>query len=82
VVASIQHTYEVNVVAFPDGRTVTLSPISWSIYGPQPPEISEEEASKKAIAWEKERDSEDQGIMKHSNLKMKPALLITRGRTL
>jgi dienelactone hydrolase len=56
VVASIQHTYEVNVVAFPDGRTVALSPISWGIYGPQPPEISEEEASKKALAWEKERD--------------------------
>jgi dienelactone hydrolase len=57
VVASIQHTYEVNVVAFPDGRTVALSQLSWSIYGPQPPEISEEEASKKAITWEKERDS-------------------------
>jgi dienelactone hydrolase len=57
VVASIQHTYEVNVVAFPDGRTVALSPISWSIYGPQPPELSEEEVSKKAIAWEKERDN-------------------------
>jgi hypothetical protein len=57
VVASIQHTYEVNVVAFPDGRTVALSPLSWSIYGPQPPEISEEEGSKKAIAWEKERDN-------------------------
>jgi hypothetical protein len=57
VVASIQHTYEVNVVAFPDGRTVPLSKLSWSIYGPQPPGISEEEASKKAIAWEKERDN-------------------------
>jgi len=57
VVASIQHTYEVNVVAFPDGRTVPLSQLSWSIYGPQPPEISEEEASKKAIAWERERDN-------------------------
>jgi len=57
VVASIQHTYEVNVVAFPDGRTVALSPTSWSIYGPQPPEVSEEEASKKATAWEKERDN-------------------------
>jgi predicted dienelactone hydrolase len=57
VVASIQHTHEVNVVAFPDGRTVALSPTSWSIYGPQPPEISEEEASRKAIAWEKERDN-------------------------
>lgn len=57
VVASIQHTYEVNVVAFPDGRTIALSPLSWSIYGPQPPEMSEEEASKKAIAFEKERDS-------------------------
>ena len=57
VVASIQHTYEVNVVAFPDGRPVALSQLSWSIYGPQPPEISEEEASKKAITWEKERDS-------------------------
>lgn len=57
VVASIQHTYEVNAVAFPDGRVIALSPISWSIYGPQRPDISEEEASKKAIAWEKERDS-------------------------
>jgi predicted dienelactone hydrolase len=57
VVVSIQHTYEVNAVAFPDGRVVALSPITWSIYGPQPPEISEEEASKKAITWEKERDN-------------------------
>jgi dienelactone hydrolase len=57
VVASIEHTYEVNVVAFPDGRLVALSPISWSVYGPQPPNVSDEEASKKAIAWEKERDN-------------------------
>ena len=57
MVASIEHTYEVNVVAFPDGRVVALSPISWGVYGPQPPEISDEEASKKAIAWEKERDN-------------------------
>jgi predicted dienelactone hydrolase len=57
VVASIQHTYEVNVLAFPDGRTVAMSPISWSIYGPQLPGVSEQEASRKAIAWEKERDS-------------------------
>ncbi|HTT17345.1 MAG TPA: hypothetical protein VMG82_00260 [Candidatus Sulfotelmatobacter sp.] len=57
VVASIEHTYEVNAVAFPDGRVVALSPISWGIYGPQPPGISEEEASRKAVAWEKERDN-------------------------
>ena len=57
VVASIEHTYEVNVVAFPDGRLVALSPISWSVYGPQPPDVSEEEASRKAIAWEMERDN-------------------------
>jgi dienelactone hydrolase len=56
VVASIEHTYEVNAVAFPDGRVVALSPISWGIYGPQPPGISDEEASRKAIAWEKKRD--------------------------
>ena len=57
VVASIQHTYEVNVVAFPDGRIVPLSPISWGVYGPQPPGVSDEEASRKALAFEKERDS-------------------------
>ena len=57
VVASIEHTYEVNVIAFPDGRTVAMSPISWSIYGPQRPGVSEQEASRRAIAWEKERDS-------------------------
>ena len=56
VVASIEHTYEVNAVAFPDGRVVALSPISWGIYGPQPSGISDEEASRKAIAWEKKRD--------------------------
>jgi dienelactone hydrolase len=57
VVASIEHTYEVNVVAFPDGRIVPLSPISWSVYGPQPPGVSDAEASRKALAFEKERDS-------------------------
>jgi hypothetical protein len=57
VVASIEHTYEVNAIAFPDGRVIALSPISWGVCGPQPPQISEEEASKKAVAWEKERDS-------------------------
>ena len=57
VVASILHTYEANAVAFPDGRVVALSMISWGIYGPQPPGISEEEASTKAVAWEKERDN-------------------------
>ena len=57
IVASIEHTYEVNVVAFPDGRIVPLSPISWSVYGPQPPAVSDEEASRKALAFEKERDN-------------------------
>jgi dienelactone hydrolase len=57
VVASIQHTYEVNAVAFPDGTVVALSPISWRIYGPQPPEVSEEEPARKAVAWEKDRDN-------------------------
>jgi hypothetical protein len=53
VVASIEHTYEVNAIAFPDGRVIALSPISWGVCGPQPPQISEEEASKKAVAWER-----------------------------